>query len=295
MDLNAVAIYCRVVQEGSFTKAALFLDMPKSTVSAKVAQLEAELGVTLLRRTTRQLHLTEAGSRYYEGCSQALSDLKEAERGAVHDTQEPQGTLRVTAPVEIGTGALAAGFTSFLRKYPKVELDLLLTDRVIDLIGDNVDIAIRAGKLADSRLVAKKLGTSSFHLYASPAYLAGQPPPRSPKDLAAHACLHFTSLPGGRTWTLTKNERQVDVQTNGPFSANNLVAIKTLAVAGLGIGLLNNFMCIGELASGALVPVLADWTSRRSPVHVVYPTQRFMPPKVRAFIELAVESLKATF
>src|SRR3954471_9709977 len=183
MDLNEVRVFVQVARSGSFTAAAKRLGMPNSTVSAKVTALERRLEASLLKRTTRKLHLTEAGERYYERCARALGELEAADKDLSAAQLEPQGVLRITAPVDMGAACLVELTRSFGVRYPKIQLDFLFTDRFVDLVGEGVDLAIRAGELEDSSLVARKLGESYMAPYASPAYLKKAGTPKSPHEL----------------------------------------------------------------------------------------------------------------
>lgn len=284
MDLNAIWVFTRVVQAGSFSGAARLLNMPKSTVSSKVAQLE-RLGVTLIRRTTRRLHLTPEGTRYFEVSARAIGELTDVELGTVQAQSVPQGELRVTAPVEMGYGILGELFDKFLKANPKIELELVLTDRVLDLVAEGIDVAIRAGELKDSRLMAKKIGQGNFRLFASPGYLKKNPPPKEPRDLEAHRCLRFTSPSHNRVWDLRKGDRRVSVPIKGCFAANNQIALRDMAVSGHGIALLSSLVVNEELKRGRLVQVLPGWATGQAPIHLVYANQRFVAPKLRAFID----------
>ena len=294
-DLNEVLIFTRVVQAGSFTKAASRLGLPKSTVSAKVQGLERRLGVSLLHRTTRSLRVTEAGELYFQKCVQALEQIESAESAATTAQAEPQGVLRVTAPVEFGTSFLPELSQGFLKKYPQVTLELLLTDRIVDLVAERVDLAIRAGALEDSSMIAKKLGSDSFIAVAAPSYLKRKGTPRHPNDLTQHDCLRFTVEDEDRSWELLRGKQAVEVAVSGPFGANNLSTLKDLAILGVGIALVPAYLCRNELLKGALIRVLPQWATPTGAVHAVYPAHRFVSPKVRAFIEFAIPALKSEF
>jgi DNA-binding transcriptional LysR family regulator len=289
MDLNAVYLFTRVVQAGSFTQAARVLHLPKSTVSAKIQRLENELGVTLLNRTTRKLSLTTAGERIFEASVGALAEIRAAEADVAEEHAKPQGLLRVTAPVEMGTSVLPGVISAFVRRYPSIQMDLVLTDRVVDLVGEGIDLGIRAGNLEDSSLIARRIGASTFQCYASPGYLRSHPAPRAPQDLASHRCIQFTTLADAGAWTLRSGKRKARVSVRGGVRANNLSAIHAFALDGHGIGLMPRFLCMGDLASGRLVRVLDGWDSEQEPVHAVYPRQRFVPPRLRLFIEFLLE------
>lgn len=288
MDFNEIAVFVRVVKTGGFSRAARELGMPNSTVSAKVSALEKRLGVTLLTRTTRKLALTEPGEAYYHRCVQGLTEIELAENALAECQAEPTGTLRITAPVELGAVVLPVLAEEFRRQYPKVGLEFLLGDRTVDLVSENVDLAIRAGDLKDSSLIAKKLGAVSFGLFASSDYLKRRGKPSHPRELRDHTCLQFTPLEGG-AWELHGPKGKVRAAISTPLLANDLNFLKALAVAGSGIALLPTFLCQGE---EGLKRVLPDWRSNTRPVHFVYPAQKFVPAKLTAFIALATPILQ---
>ena len=295
MDLNGIFIFSKVVQAGSFSGAARNLGVPKSTVSTKVSQLEERLGVTLIKRTTRKLHLTEAGQNYYRICSRVLTELEEAELGTTLTQDQPAGLLRLTATVEMGNTILPALLGKFASMYPKLDLELVLTDRVVDLVAENIDIAIRAGELQDSTLIAKKLGVSCFQAFASQSYLKKHGTPEKPQDLSQHECLRFTISFEDRVWELEKGSRKAAVHVAGRIAANSLDALKELVIAGQGIALLPGYCYKKEIERKELIPILPGWTTEQAPVHIVYPPHKFVPPKVRAFIEFFSDALKGGF
>jgi len=295
MDLNSILVFNRVVRAGSFSAAARELRMPKSTVSSKVAELERHLGVTLLIRTTRKLSLTDAGQSYFEVSARSIDELVQAEAGAAQTQKEPTGLLRVTATVEMGSTVIAELTAEFLKKFPKVQVELVLTDRVVDLVAEGIDVGIRAGELEDSSLIAKKIGMSVFHVFASASYLKKSSQISHPKDLEKHSCLRFTAVGDGKVWELRKEGRSVRVNVQGGFSANNLDALVTLTSAGHGVALLPSFLCREDSRKGKLVQVLPDWIGDQDPMHLVYPSQRFISPKTKAFTDFISERLKNVF
>lgn len=295
MDLNSIRIFTKVVQAGSFSAAGRLLGVPKSTISFKVAQLEEALGVTLLKRTTKKLHLTEAGQHYYPVCNQALTALEEAGHGATLRQLAPRGLLRVTAPGEFSSLALAEAIDRFVDEHREIEVDLLLTDRIVDLVAENVDIAIRAGELADSSLIAKKLGTSTFQVYASPSYVKTQGRPKTPQDLARHSCVHFTALGNERVWEMRCGSKRARVKVGGRVQSNDLIAVKAFALLGRGLAFLPGLVCQDDVRTGKLVRLLEDWRADSDPINLVYPAQKFVPPKTKAFVEFAHKHLQKLF
>jgi DNA-binding transcriptional LysR family regulator len=291
MDLDGIAIFVKVLQAGSFSRAARLLGMPNSTVSAKVSALEKRLGVTLLQRTTRKLRATQAGEAYFHRCVQALEELQAAENELETARGEPKGLLRLTAPVEVGHSLLPALVHAFISKYPHMTVEVMVTNRVLDLVAEGVDLAIRAGDLKDSGLIAKRFVLGQFTLWASPSYLAKYPAPRQPKDLAAHEYLEFLPFKSKRL-DLTNGRDNVSVALTGRVVADDFETLRSLAVLGNGVAFLPGFLCAEEAKQNKLVRVLPHWHGGGSPISLVYPAQRFVAPKVRAFIAVAEEMWK---
>ncbi len=294
MDLNAALVFVKVIQLGSFSKAARQIEMPVSTVSAKVAALERSLGVSLIQRTTRRLHLTDSGQIYFKHAVRAMTELQQAQTLTQEAQGGIQGKLKVTAAVEIGMSSVAEAVSQFIAKHPNVSVELVLTDRVVDLVGEGVDLGIRMGELKDSTLISKRIGLTGTRAYASPSYLKKAPTLKKPQDLENHSCLVFTNIYDGY-WTLEKGGTIVKVSASGTFSANNLIAIHRVAVEGRGIALLPQFLCQEDVEKKRLVPVLDGWATRKSPVHIVYPQQSFLPKSTRALVDHFAETLHEIF
>jgi DNA-binding transcriptional LysR family regulator len=290
MDLNEAAVFVKVVEAGSFSAAARRLGLPTSTVSTRVARLEKRLGVMLLQRTTRRLRLTDTGELYYQHASTGLAHMLDAEAAVTESTGEPKGLLRVTAPADIGDSLLAEIVTQLRRNYPKISVDMVLMSRYVDLVAEGVDVAIRTGALKDSTLIAKNVGIARWAPFASPEYLKSAPPLKSPQALRHHCCLQFTPL-GKESWTLKSKTSSVTVPMGGQVLINDVRVIHSLAQAGEGIALLPVYQCREDCTEGELMRVLRDWHAKADPVHIVYPRQRFMAPKLRAFIDLATQEL----
>lgn len=291
LDLNEVVVFIKVVEVGSFSQAAKHLGMPNSTVSSKVSSLEKRLGTTLIQRTTRKLNVTPAGRAYFNKCIQGLQEIEAAEAELASTQGEPQGLLRLTAPVELGASLLPSLVSDFTKKHPKVKVEIILADRRVDLISENVDLAIRAGELKDSTLIAKKIGEVYFAPFASTKYLKSVKAPQHPKDLVEHSCIQFTPL-GTDGWKLIGPKTSVTVPLSGKVIVNDLNMIKNLTLNGSGIALLPTFFCYEELKAGKLVRLLPEWRTPLNPVHFVYAAQKFVTPKLSAFIAMASESLK---
>lgn len=293
MDLNEIAVFIKVVEMGSFTQAAKQLGMPNSTVSAKVSDLETRLGISLIKRTTRKLFVTDEGKAFFERCYRGLEELKAAEEELTAGQKEPQGLLRVTAPIELGVIVVSKIVQAFQSKYPKVKFDLNLSDRTVDLVGEGFDIAIRAGELKDSSLIAKKLGSVYFALFASPQYLKKAGALQSPKDLRNHTCLQFTPM-GVEQWKLAGPKGAVSIPMKQQIMSNELNSIKSMALNHIGIALLPYFYCQIDQQQGKLVRVLPEWRSNLNPVHFVYAGHKHTSRKIEAFISVASEIMKET-
>ncbi len=291
MDLNEAAVFVKVVEAGSFSAAARLLGLPTSTVSTRVARLERRLGVTLLQRTTRRLHLTEAGELYYQHASTGLGHMLDAEAAVTESAGEPKGLLRVTAPADVGDLILAEIINQMRHHCSKVSIEMVLMNRYVDLIAEGVDVAIRTGSLKDSTLVAKNVGIARWAPFASPGYLKSAPKLTTPQALSQHSCLQFTPL-GKEAWTLSNKRDSVTIPMSGQVMVNDIGVIRSMALASEGVALLPLYLCRHESDGDRLVRVLPEWHAKADPIHLVYPRQRFMPPKLRAFVDLASLELR---
>jgi DNA-binding transcriptional LysR family regulator len=294
MDLNEVAIFIKVVQTGSFSETAKQMKMPKSTVSFKVSNLERTLGTTLIQRTTRKLNITAEGEAFYKRALGGIEEIYSAEAELSSLKGEPQGLLRITAPLDLGNSVLPQIIADYAKKYPKVTVDVLMTDRYVDMLGEKVDLAIRAGNLKDSTLLAKKLGVVYFAPFASPKYIKQHGKVDHPRDLTKHQMLHFPPA-GQNEWRLSGPKGTLDIPVNSKLILNNLLMIKSMALMGEGIAFLPTYYGYQEVKAGKLVRLLPEWRSPLTNVHFVYPSQKFVKPKLKAFIEMASEPLKENF
>jgi DNA-binding transcriptional LysR family regulator len=285
MDLNAVLLFTKVVQAGSFTAGARALGLPKSTASRKVAELERDLGAQLLKRTTRKLQLTDVGEEFYARTSRIVSDVQEAELAVSQLQATPRGTLRLTAPVEFGL-SLAALLRRYMDENPHVKVDVVLTDRVVDLVEERFDLALRAGKMPDSSLIVRRLSPAKRVLCASPEYLDRAGTPRRPEDLSKHRCIVFEPGTEGATWSLDGPKGAVDVPVDARLRVNNYDMARQAALVGLGVAMLPTFQCADDVRTGKLVVVLSEWSSREVPMHAVYASSRHLTPKVRSFLAM---------
>lgn len=280
MDLNRIAVFAKVVEAGSFTAAGKALGLPKSSVSRSVAQLEEALGVRLLQRTTRTLHLTDAGQTYYETVARALSGIEEANAAAAALDRTPRGTVRMTAPVDVGIALLADIVASFTKKHPGIRVEMVLTSRVVDLVGEGFDLALRAGKLGDSSLVARRVGPTETALFASSGYLARKGTPKRLADLADHDCIVFRPTGERTRWTLHGPKGQETVEVTGPIAADDFAFVQRALERGAGIGLLPSFLCAQSSSRAKLLRVLPEYAMQGAHLHVVQPGSRYLPQRV---------------
>lgn len=285
-ELDSIPVFVKVAQMGSFTQAAKVLGMPNTTVSAKVAQLERALGTTLMQRTTRKLHLTEAGQAYLERCIRALAELEAAESEIASTNGAIRGVLRITASVDVGHSLLPKLVDRYLTQNAGVEVDLLITNRVVDLVGEGVDVAIRAGKLKDSSLIAKKFVDSEFAMYATKSFLKANGTPTIKNLEEKFQFVKFAPFKHEGI-ELTNGSQKVLIHPKGSVQSDDLGAVRAMALLGRGIAFLPNFVADADVDSGELVEVLPDWAMTTGFFSLVYPPQRFVSPKVRAFIDTA--------
>ena len=295
LDLNDVAIFVQVVRCGSFAEASRRLGVPPNTLSRRVQQLEAQLGTRLMQRSTRHLTLTSAGQVFLERCSGAVEGLMDAGEELLAVNQEPSGLVRVAAPADFFDFFAMEWLTEFLVAHPKVRVDFVLSDGRADLIADRIDVAFRGGILEDSGLFARKvLDAGSDGLVASPAYIARRGVPATLQDLVDHDCLAFSHPSGKATWRLTGPDgAPAEVQVAGRFSGNTAQALRKAALAGLGIALLPSTLTQRDLRAGLLVPMLPGYHRLGHGVHMVYPSRRYLPLAVSAFIELVISKMGA--
>jgi DNA-binding transcriptional LysR family regulator len=287
---HAIEAFVKVVEAGSFARAADRLGVSVSSVSRHVTELEAHLHARLLNRTTRRLSLTEIGRTFHERCVQLLADLEEAEESAGEGTLAPRGTLRLTCGVTFGTRHLAPAVTEFMARYPEMRFDVELSDRIVDLVDEGFDAAVRIGAVGGQNLVARKVGVTQLVCCAAPAYLARHGEPRVPEELAAHACLTYAYAPQSGLWPFRDTDgRERSVRITGPVHANNGAFLEALAVAGVGIAFEPDFVVGPDVKAGRLVKILRTFLPRAAPIHVVYPSRRHLSAKVRAFTDFLMQ------
>ncbi|HVJ61148.1 MAG TPA: LysR family transcriptional regulator [Tahibacter sp.] len=286
--LQAMQLFVRVVESGSYTAAADQMEISRALASKLVQGLEDQLGVRLLHRTTRKLSLTEAGENYYQRVSEILSELSLAEAQAAEMQAEPRGRLRVAAPMSFAIHHLGAAVAEFQQRHPRIELELNLNDRQVDLVDEGFDMAIRIARLADSSLVARRITPCRLVLAASPAYLSRHEPLTEPEQLSQHNFLSYTLTSRNEIFLARENERRT-VPISGGLRVNNGDVIAQAAVAGLGICLSPTFLAWKLLKAGDLVRILPGWEIPDIAVSAVYPAGRAVPAKTRSLIDFLVE------
>lgn len=284
MDLTAVQTFAKVVELGSFREAARRLGLPKSTVSRRVADLEERLGTRLLERTTRSMRLTDLGATYLQRITPAIDAMVDAERSLEELQAEPRGTLRLSVPLSFGHLFLGDILAGFLTAHPKVHVVAELSDRVVDLVDERFDVAIRAGALPDSSLVARKIGHGPLATFASPSYLTARGTPKRPEALVDHECLVFGTSPK-TTWMFGLGRKRIAVKVSGRLAVNSFQTLGTLAAAGHGIARMAEYLGAEEVRRGRLVTILDRFAPPPVPLHLVYPSSRSLSASLRAFVE----------
>jgi DNA-binding transcriptional LysR family regulator len=285
----SMRVFTTVVDAGSFTHAADKLDLSRGMVTRYVAQLEGHLGVRLLNRSTRKLSLTEAGTDYYQRAIQVLSMVEEAETSLAQEAANPRGTLRVTSSQAFGVLHLGWAITEYLQRFPGVQVDVVLNDRVVDLIEEGFDLGIRIATGIDPGLVARKLTRARIVACASPGYLKKNGTPETPEDLVNHNCLSYAYWSLHNEWSFKRAGEERKVVVSGNLRGNNGDILNTAAIEGLGVILQPTFMVYQALQKRELVRVLPDWEVDALTVFAVYPHRKFLPPKVRSFIDFLAE------
>jgi DNA-binding transcriptional LysR family regulator len=292
--LLSMAVFKHAVDAGSFAAAARHFGISPEMAGNHVRALEAHLGVRLLNRTTRRMHLTEAGSGYYARCTQILAQIAEAKIEAGSQQLTPSGLLRIAGPLTFGALHLAPAVSDYMTRYPSVKVEIALSDRYVNLVDEGFDLAIRIGEPADSTLIARRLASARLVLCASPAYLERAGGPEKPADLARHACLIYSDLKSPRTWRfIAADGRTETVQVTGPFTSNSPQLLLSLSVAGHGVILWPSFAVGAEIAAGRLVPLLTQWRLRELTIRAVYPHRALLSAKVRSFVDFIAKKFAA--
>lgn len=283
--LTSMEVFVKVVETGSFVAAAEALGISRPMASKHVIGLEDQLGVRLLNRTTRKIAMTEAGQHFFARCQEIFSQIDEAVQEAGQHQAEPQGKLRINAPVSFSRVHLTRAIAGFQRAHPRISIELILNDRLVDIVEDGFDLAIRIGRLRDSSLIARRLAPCRLVVCAAPTYLAEHGEPRTAEDLKDHNCLVYTQFSESDGWRLRRGEETTSVPVTGSFCSNAGAAVVEAAVAGLGIVLEPSFMVGAHVETGALVPLLTDYEPTELGIYAVYPQSRLLARKVRVFID----------
>ncbi|MFY1827014.1 LysR substrate-binding domain-containing protein [Myxococcus fulvus] len=289
--LEDMLAFSAVARALSFAEAARELRVSASTLSRRVARLEAALGAALLRRTTRRVSLTEAGALYLERCTDVLHRLEEADALVSGFGGAPRGRLRVAVPNLFGQLQVAPLVPDFMRRYPRIELELSFQDRYVNLVEERFDVAVRIGALPDSSLVARRLATIRRFLVAAPRYPKGRKALAQPGDLASHPCLQFSHFQDGETWTLVRGVERTTVRIHPVLRADNAEALRLAALGGCGVSALATFLVDDDLRSGRLIRVLEDWALPEVGLFAVHPPSRLVAPKARVFVDFLAERL----
>jgi DNA-binding transcriptional LysR family regulator len=291
--LAAMATFVRIVDRGSLTAAAAALDASLPSVVRTLAALERSLGVRLLNRTTRRIHLTDEGAQYLERCRGILSAVQESEAAFTRAKAEPQGKLSVTASVLFGRRYIAPIVNAFLRRYPGVTAELLFVDRVVNMVEEGIDVAARIGHLRDSSLVAIPVGKVRRVICASPEYLRRRGTPRAPQDIRQHACIRHTGLSPRSEWHFRSGRQHIAVPLNVAVSCNDIDSSLQACLSGHGVGLFLSYQTAPYRDEKRLRRVLEEFEIEPEPVHIVYPQSRLVSGKVRMFVDECIATLRA--
>ncbi len=284
--VTGLRLFIRVVETGSFSKASAGLGITQPTATKHVAALEKRLGARLLHRSTRGVTPTEVGAAYYDKCKAIARDIDDADNLALLMQARLGGALRISTSVAFGRRVLTPLVLEFMQQHPELQVELSFEDRYVNLVEQGMDVAVRMGRLANSQLGARYLGTNPWVLVASPAYLAAHPKPRKPDDLTQHAALVYSTVQGDERWHFTGADGSTQaVAVHGPLRSNNLTALLSAALGGLGVALLPRYVAHEALQSGSLLPLLDKWTLPVQEVHAVFPSPKLLPSKVKSFCD----------
>lgn len=289
-DFDALETFVAVVRSGNFSAAASALRLPRTTVSQRVARLETMLGARLLERTTRVVRPTEAGAAYYERCARILADLQEANAALMDAAESPRGHLRIATPPLFGQSVLARVAAAFVLKYPDVQLEVVASDRRVNLMEDGFDLAIVvAANYDDSTLITRKLSSGELSCCATPTYLAAHGTPRTPDELRNYDCIvnreFIASESNAASWNFMRGKELRRVDVRGNLTMNSLMMVDAAMRAGAGIALIPSFLCAADIAEGRLVRLFSDWAIDPKDIRVIYPSNKHLSPRVRHFID----------
>jgi len=293
--LACMRAFVNVVEAGGFSEAARRMGVSKAMVSKQISQLEENLDVRLLHRSTRRVSATSTGQAYFERCRPLLNEFDELDQAMQFNNSNPRGELRIEAPVTFSELHLMSVISAFSRRYPEIKLNIDLTDHVVDLIEERIDVAIRIGALADSSLVARKLGDISMIVCATPAFLRKHGEPSRPQQLSDYECVVDSNYPGGKQWTLGSGKKTSTVEVNPSLTVNSARAARELVLAGHGICLLPSFIVSEDLRKGKLKRLFANYSCEPVGFYAVYPNRKHLSSKVRLFIDATTEHFSSGF
>ena len=292
IDLNDMIIFTNVVDAGTISGAAKEMGQPKSTISRRMKLLEEELGVRLLQRTTRSLKLTELGAVFYERCKRVQAEAEEAERSVSAGQEVPRGILRITAPAETGVTRMGTLIAEYTKKYPEVRVTMDLSNRFVDLIEEGYDLAIRAGELEDSTMVARRLGSTRLVVCSSPGYLRANTAPETPYELKNHPLALYSNTLQKHTFHFRGPQGIASIQVEPQHCANSLMVLRDMVKSGYGITLLPESHTHSDVLEGRLVLLLEEWKLPENGVFAIYPSPRHLTPKVKSFIDFLSSHFK---
>ncbi len=289
--IGTIPVFVAVAENQGFAAAARQLGVSKSAVSKRISQMEERLGVLLIHRSTRRISLTEAGERYLVHAVEALAAAQEAEDAVSAMQGAPQGRLRINTPMSFGRLHVAPLISGFLETHPHIEIDMVMDDRILDLIEGGFDVAVRAGQLDDSAMIARKLAPLHSVLCASSRYLADRGTPHHPEELTAHNCLHYAYSRDFQEWNFNGPQGPVRIRTSGSFQVNNSEALREALIGGSGIGRLPTFIAGPDIAAGKLTRLLDDYQMPHQTLYAMFPERRHLPVKVRVFVDYLVSQI----
>lgn len=290
-NLNDMMVFRLIAEHMSFTKAAESLGLPKSNISRKLTRLESNLGVRLMERTTRSLHLTEIGEIYLQHCKRIHEEIENAKQCVDVLANVPQGTIKVATSLSGGQALIAPLIADFYHRYPEIMIDMRLTNRRVDVIHEGFDVAIRVGQSPDSSLISKKLCSVQLKLFASPKYLELAKPIESPGDLSSHETLFMNAVDEKHQWELHKQHQKQLIELTPNAISSDFSYLATLAVSGMGVILMPDYLFKGAQKHGELVPVLSEWSSDSVDIYAIYPSRQGATPKLRAFLDYLGDQL----
>jgi DNA-binding transcriptional LysR family regulator len=288
IDLNEIYVFLKVVEAGSFVGASKQLAMPSTTVSRKIQKLEDTLGVRLLQRSTRKLHLTDIGRHYFENCQQSLVAIEEANALVSQSRAMPTGVLRITSPTDFAINYLQSWMNDFLALYPDVQIELEVTDRYVDIIEERIDIAFRSGELKDSSLIARRIGPKQSVFCASPDYIARAGKPKTPPDLTQHDCIIMGTSLKNQTWRFITEKDEISVPVTGRYAVDSMQLVVKAAHNGMGIAQVPYPLVIQSLEKGELIRLLSDYSPPIQSIYIIYPSHKHLARNVRVFIDHVV-------